>query len=132
MGLPIYQQISLIQNDFVIAAAEVGAYCEHWSKDYSIDRLSSLHQNKSRMRENAPHFDYRFTIKDLQGLTPTELFSLGFRQWDNDFSFMIPLYLLNYLEPEDEYKCISGGVEKVKDFDDDHRYGCLAYFFNLV
>jgi hypothetical protein len=115
-----------------VKAAEIGAYASSWTPEFSVSCLTEIFDNKHKWKPNEKWFDVEFSQKDFQGLTPDQLISVGFRKWDNDFSFLVPLYLLNYLKIDETYKCISGDAVMVKDFDNDNRYGCLAYYFNLV
>jgi hypothetical protein len=128
----VYENLNILYNSFVVAAAEIGAYEKSWGAEFSVSQISRIFNNRNEIDPKKKWFDVEFSQSDFQGLSAEQLTSVGFRKWDNDFSFLIPLYLLNYLNREDTYHCISGDTEKVSDFDNDNRYGCLAYYLKLV
>lgn len=73
----------------------------------------------------------RLMISDFEQFTTDQLFKLGFRQWNDKNSWLIPLWLIIYLDRNEPIVCIDGTVMNLKDdtFDADGRGGCIAYYF---
>ena len=54
------------------------------------------------------------------------LFNLGFRKWDESGLYLIPLWIINYLQPT-KVLCINGKEYDLSETDNDVRAGCIAY-----
>jgi hypothetical protein len=120
-----FELINSIQNRYLISAAQCGAY-EKWTDDSVTKEIREVFNNNGRR----PIIS-NISVDDLKSLTFEQLEILGFRRWDTDENWMVPLYLLKYLKQDDEYTCIDGSKEEVKDFDTDNRAGLLAYYFTI-
>ena len=58
-------------------------------------------------------------------LEKDELVDLGFGSWDGSL-YLIPLWLVPFLNPDIEVESIDGKKERLGDVDNDNRFGCIA------
>ena len=75
-------------------------------------------------------FDQRVTVCDLQTISRSQLYSLGFANWDGSL-VLLPLWALGLIKHGEILTSISGDTVMVgKDYiDDDTRGGAIAFGF---
>ncbi|AFC21802.1 hypothetical protein GAP32_352 [Cronobacter phage vB_CsaM_GAP32] len=108
-----------IRRVILNSTAEVMNY-PSWGSEYAYKQITQLAE---RIKGNRT-----FKFIDPTALTLSEMQELGFGKWEEGSKLMlIPLWLMQFIDPELEVTCISGEVCQFKDADNDNRYGCLAY-----
>jgi hypothetical protein len=104
----------LIRDAIATMAAEIYQY--GWDADFC----------KKYLREKMYRYIEYYGSFDIQHLTESEAISLGFHRWD-DALWLIPLWMLPFLEKDQWVFCIGGEFKKIGDVDNDNRSGMLAY-----
>lgn len=110
-----------LQRILLTRAAEVASY-QSWGDDFAVQRIRSTHADVSTYSWYRP--------VNPNELTRNEMRELGFSIWsEEDPMMLIPLWLMPYLSAEFKGGCINGerGTLELKNLDNDHRGGCLAY-----
>jgi len=125
----VYDTIVAIRERILSMAAQSAIY-SNWSDAFARKEVVSAIFNKD-WRGN-PVFEPEINKTDLMGMTNAQLETIGFRRWSSDETWMIPLFILNYLNPDDVYVSVMGAVTPVREFDTDVRGGMLAYFFTRI
>jgi len=104
----------LIRDAIATMAAEIYQY--NWDSYFC---KKYVHEKMNRYIEYYESFD-------IKHLSESEAVSLGFYKWD-DTLYLIPLWMLPFLEKDQWVFCINGGYKKIGDADTDNRAGMLAY-----
>lgn len=113
------KELKSIQHSISVKFAELVTY--KWDSDFKLKYIDDFEKSKP---------DILITKEKLELLTRAELLEMNFSLWDEESKLMlIPIYYKPFLDPEMEVIDIMGGVGKVKDMNNDHRYGFLAYGF---
>lgn len=110
-----YEQCCSIRRIILNCTAEVMNY-KSWGEEYAYKRIMELPQI--------------IKVKNINPseLSMTEMKDLGFGRWNEETELMlIPLWLMQFIDPEIDVICIDGDTVKFKDADNDNRYGCLAF-----
>jgi len=127
--LTTYQYLNLVLRRIADESAMCSAY-KKWSDEYSRKELRRVWSAD----ENDPfeRWKRRVTVAELQGLTETERYSLGFLAF-KDGQCLVPLWAFNYIADGEEFTSITGEeVVKGTDYMDlDVRAGCLAFWFPI-
>lgn len=115
-----FELCKAIRKHTLDTAAQCVAYSS-WSADFVKGQLLTC---KERLEKSK-----NFRKINLKALTKRNLKELGFGLWsDNSNLYLIPLWLLPYLEEATETESISGSKHSTtSDIDNDSRMGCLAY-----
>ncbi len=114
-----FEACCVIRRVILNRTAEVMNY-PSWGSEFAYKQITELAE---RIKENST-----FNFINPSDLTLSEMKELGFCKWEEKSKMMlIPLWLMQFIDPELEVTCISGEVCKFKDADNDNRYGCLAY-----
>lgn len=126
MPQEIINRILAIQTRILTTASRVAQY-DSWSPAFG---------KKECKHACSPNKDFGFSeiellhIEDLQKLTQEQLHSLGFRKWGEEI-ILIPLYLKNFIFPNEVVMSISGEDSTIGKCGKDARGGCIAYGFTL-
>ena len=110
-----YEQCCSIRRIILNCTAEVTNY-KSWGKDFAYSFIMELPE--------------KIKIKNLNPseLTMDEMKDLGFGRWDEKTELMlIPLWLMQFIDPEIYVMSIDGETVQFKHADNDHRFGCLAF-----
>lgn len=117
-----YRNLRNIQQLLLRRTAEVLAYS--WSDGFCLKYLRETEQ----LIKEAEWFP-----KDginIQALSLGEMKELGFGLWSNVCEgqlHLIPLWMVPYLNGNTEVLSISGERCKLREADNDNRFGCIAY-----
>jgi hypothetical protein len=111
--------------------AENGSYQSGWTADFAHKELNEVWRDLDGPLRRGRN--RRITVSELKAIDQEDLYSIGFRRWD-DKLIMIPLWALNYIADGQCLINISGittikGTDKI---DLDVRAGCVAYGFLSV
>jgi len=119
----ITDKLNTIRRRVLNAAASVNEYKDHWGTDFSFKELASgLSPNKSFGWEEIP----TLTEDELKSLSRETLYSYGFGNWDGEL-LLIPLWLVNFLDPNMEVTSIMKDKSSLAECDKDVRGGCIAF-----
>ena len=102
-------------------AAEVMSYT-NWSPEFAAAWIRDIPETVRNMSE--------FAFINVANLWGDELEELGFGNWSTeDPLWLIPLWIVPFLDPNMEVVAINGEKCKLSDADNDTRGGRLAYGF---
>ena len=115
-ALTVYDNLCILRSTILVKVAEAMCYPNRGGK---VD-IEFLH-NKAISAE--------IRTADLEILTDEQLRSLGFNIWSNDNPdfYLLPLWLVPFLNQDDEVVSINGGKKQLKHVDLDHRAGFIFY-----
>jgi hypothetical protein len=87
-------------------------------------------QDDDRYREWTPSETQRVTVADLTDISPSNLFVMGFANWDGNI-MLLPLWALELMAQGEALTAIDGTTAVVGQdrIDTDTRAGCIAYGF---
>lgn len=121
--MTITDKLNMIRRRVLNAAASVNEYKDSLSSEFSFKELASgLSPNKGLGYEEIS----LVTESDLRELDREVLYLYGFGNWDGKL-LLIPLWLINFLDPNMEVTSIMNNKSTLKDCDKDTRGGCLAF-----
>lgn len=105
------------------AAASVNEYHNSWGVDFSFKELA-------RGLSNTKDFGYEeipvITQDELKQLGRETLYEFGFGNWDGKL-LLIPLWLVNFIDPNMEVTSIMDNKSTLAECDKDVRGGCIAF-----
>lgn len=116
----VLKYIEKYRDSFISTTAQLIHYST-WTKELAREMLEMFRDE---------HYKEKVTIEELKQFSQKELIDLRFGHWKEDL-ILIPLYLIDILDPEMEVESIRGEFKKLKECDDDVRFGCIAYGFRL-
>lgn len=123
MSKPTEIQIAYsILNKIAGHAAESAAYTS-WSHEFARQEVSIVWNNADGTFNKS--WD-RISLDKLMKAGHKTLVNLGFRRWDENNLYLIPLWIVNYLQPT-KVTCIDGKEYDLSKADNDVRAGCIAY-----
>jgi hypothetical protein len=113
--LSVFEQACMYRTRLLLVSAEVIQYTS-WPKEFAVSQIQGVATKTPTLK------------LDPRKLTLKQAKELGFGRWDNKSKIMlIPLWLVPALNPNTVVTCINGKRMKLKDADNDHRFGCIAY-----
>ena len=120
----VKQRLEQVKHRILCAAGEVTQY-KNWSDEYSRKTM-----NIACNPERDTFFQAidPFTISELKTLSVEDLYSEGFGNWDGKL-VLIPIWLKNFIQPDEMVTSINGKEETISAADNDNRAGYLAYGF---
>jgi len=109
------------------AASMVNQYKGSWGVDFCFKELDMGLTNKKGFGwESIPVI----TQAELKELGRDTLYQYGFGNWDGKL-LMVPLWLVNFLDQDEEVVSIMNNKSTLAECDKDTRGGCLAFGFFL-
>lgn len=123
-----FKVINNIRNEILAAAAQ-GANYPSWSDEFARKEVKEAVFNlPSVFRQKR---DTIIKEAHLQDMSEMELIEAGFLPWSEKVPglFLIPLYLIWYMDPFMIVRSISGREVALVDADTDVRHGVIAYGF---
>jgi len=124
------EELPLADKLFILMAWKVngmsqGSAYESWSDHFARKKCAEYWKDNTHQLG-----EWRFTISDLKTLSEEDLKKLGFRDWDGNKHFLLPLWLVPNMKHESGYYSLwNNPVALTKDTDLDHRGGCIALWF---
>lgn len=116
-------KLDTIRRRVLNAAASVNEYNDRWGAEFSFKELAAgFSPNKSLGWEEIPIV----TGDELKSLSRETLYSYGFGNWDGKL-LLIPLWLVNFLDPHMEVTSIMDDKSTLAKCDKDVRGGCIAF-----
>lgn len=91
--------------------------------------LKTLHDSET-ISSNQYEDISLFTVDELKSLGRDVLYEYEFGNWDHSL-VLLPLWIVNFVEPDSIMTSINGDTKMLKDCDDDSRFGCIAYGFKM-
>lgn len=119
-----YEKCWAIRNLLLTKVGESLAY-SGWSDEYKLSNIVGTNKTVKRWEK-----DYGSFKIDPNGMTDKELSDLGFGLWsEKSNARLIPIWLLSFLADEIAVETIGGSTITINpsEYDNDHRFGCLAY-----
>ena len=111
-----------ILNKIAGRSSEAAAY-KSWSHVFARQEITIAWENtEGTFNKSQP----RISLKNLMKAGHKTLCNLGFRKWDESGLYLIPLWIINYLQPT-KVLCINGKEYDLSEVDNDVRAGCIAY-----
>lgn len=122
------KKLYTIMHRHVIAAAEVAEY-RTWTDEFSVKNIREAHEEGLLPEYRKSNSIGTITKAEILSIPVDRLRIYGFGNWDGKLDLLVPLYLLDYLDDDDEVEDIFEETKKVVDakLDNDHRGGCLAF-----
>lgn len=123
-----FKVINNIRNEICSIAAQTALY-KAWSDEFARTEISEVVLKPSLMRKKADTIILDAHLQDMNGL---ELHESGFREWDPKMTpglFLIPLYLVGYMDPHMAVIDIYGKPTALGDVDNEERYGVISAGF---
>lgn len=118
-------RLKMIRDSLLNEAAIVAAY-PMWSTEFAVGQIREVWSNTRKYRAPRPPL----TIKQLQTMSVPQLLLFGFNRWSESTNlYLIPLWVVGHIDPNDQVECIDGTVYKLSEADHDVRFGCIAYGF---
>ena len=123
-------EFSVTEKLFIIMAWKVngmsqGAAYDGWSDTYARKSAKEYWTDSTHQLQG-----WTFGIDDLQQVSSRDLKFLGFRQWEDETSMLLPLWLYPHMKKGETWNSLWGKPEELTDeFDLDIRGGCLACWF---
>lgn len=124
------KQFSVVEKLFIIMAWKLNGMCqpaayEGWSDTYSRQSNREYWTDSTRQLQG-----WTFRIDDLQQVNSRDLKFLGFRQWEDETSMLLPLWLYPHMKKGETWNSLWGKpVELSHETYLDTRGGCLACWF---
>ena len=118
----MYEKCCNIREMFLRRTAEILIY--NWGDDFSMRSV----------REIIPLLKNTIYNNEINPseLTREQLELLGFRTYDNQNNYLVPLWLYPFLNEELTLTCIDGTqITKKSEMDTDNRHGMLAYYVTV-
>jgi len=91
-----------------------------WTDKFKIKNIIETKDSIIRPFEN--------NLPYINDLTRDQAISLGFKKWSSDNEFLIPLYLKQFINPEQKCFDIFNCIKILKDVDSDHRGGMIGAY----
>jgi hypothetical protein len=121
--MTITDKLNTIRRRVLNAAASVNEHKDSWSSESSFKELASgLSPNRGLGYEEIS----LITESNLRELDREVLYLYGFGNWDGKL-LLIPLWLINFLDPNMEVTSVMNTKSTLKECDKDTRGGCLAF-----
>ena len=124
-----FKVINNIRNEICSIAAQAVLY-KAWGDEFARTEIREVVLNEpSPMRKKADTIILDAHLQDMNGL---ELHEAGFREWDPKMTpglFLIPLYLVRYMDPYMAVTTIYGKPAALGDVDNEERYGVISAGF---
>lgn len=118
------EQINVLRRNLLTKIGEITAY-PSWSDEFCRKEVKEIQiKLLDFLTEKLP------TPDKVPGMTKDVVIDLGFIKWNEEL-FLIPLWLVPYLDPESQVISISDEVTSLSMADNDHRMGMIAYGFKL-
>ena len=123
-------EFSVVEKLFIIMAWKLNGMCqpaayEGWSDTYSRQSNREYWTDSTRQLQG-----WSFGIDDLQQVSTRDLKFLGFRQWEDETSMLLPLWLYPHMKKGETWNSLWGKPEELtNEIDLDIRGGCLACWF---
>lgn len=121
----VKEKLWKIRQRILTTAAETVNY--NWSSDYKEETMSAAVKNVKTVFSKKLE---TVSVEELKTLSREELYAEGFGNWKDEL-VLVPFWLLHYLSTDIELIDITGESSNIKDVDNDHRFGYLAYGFYL-
>ena len=124
------EQFSVTEKLFIIMAWKLNGMCqpavyEGWNDTYSRQSNREYWKDLTRQLQG-----WTFGIDDLQQVNSRDLKFLGFRQWEDDTSMLLPLWLYPHMKKGETWNSLWG--ESIELTDLNTRGGFLACWFRHV
>ena len=123
-------EFSVTEKLFIIMAWKVngmsqGAAYDSWSDTYARKSAKEYWTDSTRQLQG-----WTFGIDDLQQVSSRDLKFLGFRQWEDDTTMLLPLWLYPHMMKGETWNSVWGeAIELTDETDLDTCGGCLACWF---
>ena len=123
-----FKVINNIRNELCDIAAQ-GAHYKNWSDEFARKEIREVIFNQpATMRQKR---DTIILDAHLQTMHALELHEAGFREWSEKVPglFLIPLYLVGWMDPLMNVETIFGKKLALADVDTNVRFGVIAAGF---
>lgn len=123
-----FKVINNIRNELCDIAAQ-GAYYKNWSDEFARKEIREVIFNEAApLRKKTDTIILDAHLQDMHGL---ELHEAGFREWSEKIPglFLIPLWLVGYMDPYMPVTDIYGREKALGDIDNETRFGVIAAGF---
>ena len=120
-----------VLHELASSAAQGSAYTESWDAEFRAREIDNIWGDLADSLRKSRGI--KVTVSELQELDKQTLLLLGFKRWSMipPRIWLIPLWMYNYINPEEMVTSITGEVLHIQDADLDERVGCLAFGISL-
>lgn len=119
------EKLTAARNRALNTAAMTNEYKDSWGSDFALKELAMGFSTKSGFGFTEIPV---ITKEELVALDKCILYEFGFGNWDGNL-VLIPLWVVGFMDENEEVTSISGDKKKLSECDKDVRFGCIAWGF---